>query len=65
MCLFLYYVHSANSGTANAVWTEDDGPLDLKLQRVASLQWAFGTQPGFFGKATNSRIAEPLLKSVM
>lgn len=64
MCVFLYHVHSANSGTANAVLTEDDGPLDLKQQRVVSLQWASGTQPGFFGKAS-SLTAEPLLKSVV
>lgn len=64
MCVFLYHVHSANSNTANAVLTEDDGSLDLKQQIVVSLQWAFGTQPGFFGKARSSLTAEPLLKSV-
>lgn len=65
VCVFLYHVHRANSGTANAVLTEEDGPLDLKLQIVVSLQWAFGTQPGFFGKAKSSLTAEPLLKFVM
>lgn len=50
VCVFLYHVHSANSGTASAVLTEEDGPLDLKLQIVVSLQWAFGTQPGFLEK---------------